>query len=101
MSIYISGIGVSKGIAIGEAIVIAREQVEASQITLPASQINTEIKRFKAALKQADQQLQRSPLPLPTLMLNPEVKDIFSFQLDDFKLENYQSHGVIKAPIAV
>jgi thymidylate synthase len=52
-------------------------------------------------LEQADQQLQRSPLPLPTLMLNPEVKDIFSFQMDDFKLENYQSHGVIKAPIAV
>ena len=52
-------------------------------------------------LEQADQQLQRSPMPLPTLMLNPEVKDIFSFQLDDFKLENYQSHGVIKAPIAV
>lgn len=52
-------------------------------------------------LEQADQQLQRSPMPLPTLMLSPEVKDIFSFQLDDFKLENYQSHGVIKAPIAV
>jgi len=52
-------------------------------------------------LEQADEQLKRSPLPLPTLMLNPEVKDIFSFQLDDFKLENYQSHGVIKAPIAV
>jgi thymidylate synthase len=52
-------------------------------------------------LEQADQQLQRSPMPLPTLMLNPEVKDIFSFQLDDFELENYQSHGVIKAPIAV
>ena len=52
-------------------------------------------------LEQADQQLQRSPMPLPTLMLNPEVNDIFSFQLDDFKLENYQSHGVIKAPIAV
>ncbi|MCR9261765.1 MAG: thymidylate synthase [Pseudomonadaceae bacterium] len=52
-------------------------------------------------LEQADEQLKRSPMPLPTLMLNPEVKDIFSFQLDDFKLENYQSHGVIKAPIAV
>lgn len=52
-------------------------------------------------LEQADEQLKRSPMPLPTLMLNPEVKDIFSFQMDDFKLENYQSHGVIKAPIAV
>ncbi|XOV83705.1 MAG: thymidylate synthase [bacterium] len=52
-------------------------------------------------LEQADLQLQRDPLPLPTLKLNPAVDDIFSFQLDDFKLENYQSHGVIKAPIAV
>jgi phosphotransferase system enzyme I (PtsI) len=57
LSIYISGIGVSKGIAIGEAFVIAREQVDATQITLPANQINAEIKRFRSALKQANKQL--------------------------------------------
>ena len=57
MSIYISGIGVSKGIAIGEAHIIAREQFDATQITLPATAIKPEIKRFKTALKQANKQL--------------------------------------------
>jgi len=57
LSIYISGIGVSKGIAIGEAYILAREQVDATLQILPASKINAEIKRFKVALKLANQQL--------------------------------------------
>ena len=57
MSIYISGIGVSRGIAIGKAFVLAREQHEAIQITLPASEVKDEIKRFKQALKLANKQL--------------------------------------------
>ena len=57
MSIYISGIGVSKGIAIGEAYVLVREQFDARQINLPASKINSEIKRFKKALARANKQL--------------------------------------------
>jgi thymidylate synthase len=35
------------------------------------------------------------------LGLNAEVKDIFSFQFDDFILEGYQSHPGIKAPVAI
>ena len=57
MSIYISGIGVSKGIAIGEAYLIAREKIDVTQQTLPASKIKAEIKRFKKALKLANSQL--------------------------------------------
>jgi len=57
LSIYISGIGVSKGIAIGEAHVLAREQFHAEQITLPTAALKAEIKRFEAALAQASQQL--------------------------------------------
>ena len=57
MSIFISGVGVSKGIAIGNAFVLAREQFEAAQITLPGSEIKHEIKRFKQALAQANKQL--------------------------------------------
>ena len=57
MSIYISGIGVSKGIAIGEAYVLVREQLDARQIKLPKSKINSEIKRFKKALALANKQL--------------------------------------------
>lgn len=57
MSIYISGIGVSKGIAIGKAYILAREKIEATQQILPASEVNKEIKRFKNALKLANKQL--------------------------------------------
>ncbi|MBI2585788.1 MAG: thymidylate synthase [Rhodospirillales bacterium] len=52
-------------------------------------------------LEQADLQLQRQPLPLPTMRLNPEVTDIFGFAYDDFTLEGYQAHPHIAAPIAV
>jgi thymidylate synthase len=38
---------------------------------------------------------------LPTMKLNPAIKDIFEFKFEDFKLENYQSHPGIKAPVAV
>lgn len=51
--------------------------------------------------EQVNLQLSRTPYPLPTMKLNPSVKDIFSFQFEDFKLENYQSHPAIKAPVAV
>ncbi len=57
MSIYISGIGVSRGIAIGEAYVLVREKLDASQIILPSSEIDSEIKRFKIALALASKQL--------------------------------------------
>jgi thymidylate synthase len=52
-------------------------------------------------IEQAKEQLARDPLPLPTMRLNPDVKDIFDFQYEDFTLENYQAHPAIKAPIAV
>ena len=52
-------------------------------------------------LEQVNLQLSREPLPLATLKLNPEIKSVFDFKFEDFKLENYQSHGAIKAPVAV
>ena len=51
--------------------------------------------------EQAKLQLSRTPFALPTMKINPEVKDIFSFQFSDFILENYESHPGIKAPVAV
>jgi phosphotransferase system enzyme I (PtsI) len=57
LSIYISGIGISKGIGIGEAYVLARENLDATQVTLPHDEIKSEIKRFRAALAKANQQL--------------------------------------------
>jgi thymidylate synthase len=52
-------------------------------------------------LEQARLQLSRKPFHLPVMKLNHEVKDIFSFEFEDFKLENYQSHPAIKAAVAV
>ncbi|WP_462219615.1 thymidylate synthase [Ferruginibacter sp.] len=51
--------------------------------------------------EQANLQLTRTPFPLPTMKINPDVKDIFSFKFEDFELENYVSHPGIKAPVAV
>lgn len=52
-------------------------------------------------LEQAKIQLSRSEFPLPTLELNPLRKNIEEFTFEDIVLNNYQSHGALKAPVAV
>lgn len=52
-------------------------------------------------LDAVNEQLQREPLPLPTLHLNPHVRDIDQFQMDDIRLDGYQCHAAIRAPMAV
>jgi thymidylate synthase len=52
-------------------------------------------------LEQARAQLDREPRPLPLMHLNPEVDDLFAFRYDDFRLERYDPHPAIKAPVAV
>jgi thymidylate synthase len=52
-------------------------------------------------LDQVDEQLQRTPLALPRLHLNPDVEDIFAFRYEDFRLEGYEAHPHIAAPVAV
>ncbi|HNM43858.1 thymidylate synthase [Plasticicumulans sp.] len=51
--------------------------------------------------EQVDTQLAREPLPLARMVLNPEVRDLFAFRYEDFRLEGYESHPPIKAPVAV
>lgn len=46
-------------------------------------------------------QLEREPRTLPTMKLNPDVKDIFGFQYEDFTLEGYEPHDRIQFAIAV
>ena len=52
-------------------------------------------------LKQVDEQLSRQPKPLPKMKINPAVKDISKFTIDDFELVGYDPHPAIYAPIAV
>ena len=52
-------------------------------------------------VEQVKEQLAREPLPLPTLWINPDVKDIFKFTMEDFRLDGYNHHPPIKAPMAV
>ncbi|PIT10059.1 thymidylate synthase [Snodgrassella alvi] len=51
--------------------------------------------------EQAKLQLSRSPKKLPQMHLNPDIKDLFSFQFEDFTLSNYHPDAHIKAPVAV
>ena len=52
-------------------------------------------------IEQIKEQLTRAPYPLPTMRLNPDVKDIFSFRYEDFELENYVAWPHIKGDVAV
>jgi thymidylate synthase len=52
-------------------------------------------------LEQADLQLQRSPRALPRMEINPQVRSIFAFKYDDFRLVGYDPHPHIKAEVAV
>lgn len=52
-------------------------------------------------LEQVKLQLSREPYPMPQMQLNPAVKDIFGFTINDFTLQNYQAHPHIKAPVAI
>lgn len=52
-------------------------------------------------MEQAELQLSREPRHLPTMKINKDVKDIFSFTFDDFELVNYEPHPHIKGAVAV
>ncbi len=52
-------------------------------------------------LDQAEKQLTRTPRPLPKLVLDPSITDIFDFRYEHIKIEGYDPHAAIKAPVAV
>ena len=51
--------------------------------------------------EQLELQLSREPKPLPKMILNPSIKDIFAFDFEDFTLEGYEPHALIKGSVAV
>lgn len=52
-------------------------------------------------IDQVNLQLSRTPTQIPTMKINKEKKDIFSFTIDDFELVGYEPQEGIKAPIAI
>ncbi|MCX8146745.1 MAG: thymidylate synthase [Azovibrio sp.] len=56
---------------------------------------------YRNHFEQARLQLTRTPRPLPRMWLNPEVRDLFAFRYADFRLEGYDPHPHIPAPVAV
>ena len=51
--------------------------------------------------EQVQEQMSREPRRLPRMVINPEVKDLFDFKFEDFKLEDYDPHPHIKGVVAV
>ena len=56
---------------------------------------------YRNHFDQVNEQLQRTPRRLPRMVLNPDVKSIFDFRYDDFKLEDYDPYPPIKGVVAV
>ncbi len=52
-------------------------------------------------MEQTQEQLSRALRPLPTMKINPDVKDLFSFKFEDFELVGYDPHPAIRGAVAV
>jgi thymidylate synthase len=52
-------------------------------------------------LDQADEQLRRTPRTLPRMEINPDIRSLFDFAYEDFKLVGYDPHPAINARVAV
>lgn len=52
-------------------------------------------------LDQVNEQVLREPFDLPALWINPEVKDLHEFTMDDLKLVGYECHGELKGDVSV
>lgn len=50
--------------------------------------------------EQVQEQLSRTPRKLPRMVLNPNIKSVFDFKFEDFKLEDYEPYPAIKAPMS-
>jgi len=56
---------------------------------------------YQDHLDQVQEQLSRDPKPLPVMKINPNIKDIYAFDFDDFELTNYHPHPHISARVSV
>ena len=56
---------------------------------------------YRNHFEQVEEQLRREPRKLPRMVLNPDVKDIFGFTYDDFRLEDYDPMPHIAGKVSV
>ena len=56
---------------------------------------------YRNHFEQMELQLSREVKNLPNMKINPDVKNIFDFTIDDFDLEDYEPHPHIKGKVAV
>ncbi len=56
---------------------------------------------YQNHLEQVKTQLTRDVRPLPKMKLNPDVKSIFDFKYEDFELEGYDPHPILKGMVSV
>lgn len=56
---------------------------------------------YRNHFEQVELQLSREPRQLPHMILNPDIKNIFDFRYDDFRLEGYDPHPAIKGIVSV
>ena len=52
-------------------------------------------------MAQSELQLQREVRALPTIVINPDIKDLFGFTFNDFIIEDYDPHPHIKGKVAI
>ena len=88
MSLALSGIGVSRGIAIGKAHIILRGTVEVLESAIPKHLIEDEVERFLNAVNCARQQLEdiRGRIPASTRVDIAAFIDTHLLMLDDATL---------------
>lgn len=70
---------------------------------LPGEFIHTfgDVHLYQNHVEHAEIQLAREPRPLPKLTIDPTVRDLFAFRYEHFKLEGYDPHPAIRAPVSV
>lgn len=71
--------------------------MEASELIYTAGDCHL----YSDQLELAKEQVKREPLPLPKIWLNPDVKDLFNFTVNDIRIDEYNCHEPINYPVSV
>ncbi|WP_297527576.1 phosphoenolpyruvate--protein phosphotransferase [Thiohalobacter sp.] len=101
MSVQLTGIGVSRGIAIGEAHVLQRGEIEVTEYAIPQELLDDEVRRFRQALEIARGQLRdiRNRIPEGTRADIVEFIDTHLLMLEDSTLTVAPEHLIVEQQV--